>query len=238
MTPTHTGLGFGWIVRPAFHRSLWKVLALVLAVGVSALLLIAPSSSTGCLTLAQATRGPELRVTALPGVDLRPALSAAGLTAASGPYPGVASALQRDGAEVATWIEGRPRRAAAVDRPLLLDGSWPRRGEIALDAGVARRLGYRSGARIGVATAHGVVKMPVAGITATTSVERAAGVPGLAYVLPRDLRTVAPPPVHSSTVLLQTSGARTRTLAHALDGQFPGPQAVVATGFVHRCLSA
>jgi hypothetical protein len=139
---------------------------------------------------------------------------------------------------VATWIEGRPRRAAAVDQPLLVSGSWPRHREIALDAGVARRLGYRSGGRISVTTARGPVKMRIAGITASSSTQRAAGVRGLAYVLPRDLRAVAPPAVHSSTVLLRTSGDGTPALARTLDGQFPGPQSVVATSFAHRCLSA
>jgi hypothetical protein len=234
MTPTHSGMDFGWIARPAFRRSLLAALALAAAGVAAATLLIAPVSSTACLPLAHATQGPDLRVTAVPGVDLRPILALSGLSAASGPYPGVASSIESGGTEVSTWIEGRPARGAAVDRPFLVSGSWARPGGVVVEQGLARRLGLRVGQRARVATTEGMRSLRVTGIAATTSVARTAGTRGLAYVLPRDLRTVAPAPVRGSTVLLRTGGD-SGVLAGWLAQSYPGPQAVIARSFSDRC---
>jgi hypothetical protein len=234
MTPTHSGMDFGWIARPAFRRSLLAALALAAAGVAAATLLIAPVSSTACLPLAHATQGPDLRVTAVPGVDLRPILALSGLSAASGPYPGVASSIESGGTEVSTWIEGRPARGAAVDRPFLVSGSWARPGGVVVEQGLARRLGLRVGQRARVATTEGMRSLRVTGIAATTSVARTAGTRGLAYVLPRDLRTVAPAPVRGSTVLLRTGGD-SGVLAGWLAQRYPGPQAVIARSFSDRC---
>ena len=198
--------------------------------------MIASTANTGCATLAEATRGPDLQVTGLPGVDLRPALGTSGLTAASGPFPGVAGSLGRGGAEAGAWIEGRPARSAAVDRPHLVSGSWPRRGEIVVELGLARRLRMRTGARTAVATTRGDVSMKVAGIAATSSATRAHGMRGLAYVLPRELRAIAPAPVHGSTVQLQTADGNADAVARRLQQQYPAPQAMIVRSFEHRCL--
>jgi hypothetical protein len=237
MTPTHTGIDFGWIARAAFRRSLWAVPAIVAACIASGIFLISPGSGTSCVGLSHLTHGPDLRVTAVPGVDLRPVLALSGLSAASGPYPGVASALSHGGTQVSTWIEGRPARGSAVDRPVLVRGYWARRGGVVVEQGLARRLDLRTGQRVRVATTRGPLALRVTGIAATSSVSRAAGTPGLAYVLPRDLRRVAPTPVHGSTVLLRIGGHDSGVLAGWLQRRYPAPQAVVASSFPDRCLA-
>ena len=236
MTPTHSGIGFGWIGGRSFRRSLWTALALCTTALAFGVLLFAPTANTGCTTLAEATRGPDLQVTGLPGVDLRPALGASGLSAASGPYPGVAGSLERNGSEAGTWIEGRPARGAAVDRPHLVSGSWPRRGEIVVELGLARRLGLRTGDRADVATTRGDLSMQVAGIAATSTATRTHGAGGLAYVLPRELRTIAPAPVHGSTLLLQTVDGNAEAVARRLQQQYPAPHATIIRTFEHRCV--
>lgn len=236
MTPTHSGIDFGWITRPAFRRSLLTAVAVAVAGAGAAVLLIAPVSSTACVPLANVTHGPDLRVTAVPGVDLRPVLGLSGVSAASGPYPGVATSMESGGTEVSTWIEGRPPHGSAVDRPFLVSGSWTRPGGVVVEEQLARRLHLRVGQRARVATTEGTRRMRVAGIAATSSVTRTAGTRGLAYVVPRDLRSVAPTPVHGATVLLQTGGRDAGVLAGWLAQRYPGPQAVIARSFSDRCM--
>lgn len=237
MTPTHSGIDFGWVARPAFRRTLWTALVLVAATAASAIMLIASAPSNACLPLARVTHGPDLRVTAAPGVDLQPILGLSGLAAASGPYPGVATSLRRDGTEVSTWVEGRPARSSAVDRPFLMSGSWPRRGGVVVEQGLARRLDLRPGRWARVATTRGTLRLRVTGIAATSSVARTTETPGLAYVLLPDLRRVAPAPVHGSTMLLRAHGRDAGVLARLLERLYPGPQAVIARDFSDRCLA-
>ena len=236
MTPAHGGIHFGWFTRTMFQRALWTALAVVAATAGLATVLIAPAPSTECLSLAHVTNGPHLRVTAVPGVDLRPVLGLPGLSRASGPYPGVASSMQRGRTEVSTWIEGRPARGGAVDSPVLLSGSWPHRHGLVVEYGLARRLGVRAGRRVQVATTRGPLSLRVTGVAATTSVRRTTDAPGLAYVSPRDLSRVAPAPVHGSTLLLRTAGHDVGVLAAALQRRYPGPQAVIARAFPDRCI--
>lgn len=236
MTPTHSGIDFGWIAGQGFRRRILAAAAVAAVALGTAMLLITPVSSTACESLAHATHGPDLRVTALPGVDLRPVLGLTGLSAASGPYPGVASSMESGGTEISTWVEGRPAHGSAVDRPFLVSGSWTRRGGVVVEQGLARRLGLRVGRRARVATAGGTLGLRVTGIAATSSVARASGISGLAYVLPRDLRRVAPAPVHGSTVLVRTGGHDTAPYAQLLARRYPGPQAAIARSFSQRCL--
>jgi hypothetical protein len=236
MTPTHSGIDFGWIAGRAFRRRLLAAAAVVVVAAGTVMLLIAPVSSTTCESLVTATQGPDLRVTALPGVDLRPVLGLSGLSAASGPYSGVASSMQRGGTEISTWIEGRPAHHSAVDRPFIVSGSWTRRGGVVVEQGLARRLGVRTGGRVRVATAGGTIGLRVGGIAATSSVRRARGISGLAYVLPRDLRRIAPAPVRGSSVLLRTAGHDSAPYAAWLARRYPGPQAAIARNFANRCV--
>lgn len=238
MTPTHGGMHFGWFTRPMFQRAFWTALAAVTATTGLATVLIASAPSTECLSLAHVTNGAHLRVTAVPGVDLRPVRGLPGLSATSGPYPGVASSVRRGRTEVSTWIEGRPARSAAVDSPVLLSGSWSRGHGLVVESRLARRLGLRAGRRVHVATMRGPLKMRVTGVAATTSVRRTADAPGLAYVSPRNLRRVAPAPVHGSTLLLRTAGHDSGVLATALQRRYPGPQAVIARAFPDRCIQS
>jgi hypothetical protein len=76
----------------------------------------------------------------------------------------------------------------------------------------------------------------VAGIAATSSVARTSATSGLAYVLPGDLRQIAPAPVQGSTVLLQAGGHDAAALASFLTQRFPGPQAAIASSFGDRCM--
>jgi hypothetical protein len=236
MTPTHSGTDLGWIARHAFRRSVWTALAIMAATLAAVLLLLAPGPSAQCVGLAHLTQGPDLRVTAVPGVDLRPVLDAPGLSASSGPYPGVASSMQHGGTEISTWLEGRPARAAAVDRPQLVSGSWPRRGGVVVEQGLARRLALRPGSHARVATTRGLRSLRVTGVAATSSVTRTAGTPGLAYVLPHELRKVAPAPVQGSTVLLRVDG-NPGALAGVLERRYAGPQAVISRSFADHCLA-
>ena len=237
MTPTHSGIDFGWISRHASRHSLWTVLAVVAASLAAALVLATPRPAAECVGLSHLTHGPDLRVTAMPGVSLRPALALSGLAAASGPYPGVATSVERGGTEISTWVEGRPQRGAAVDRPLLVSGSWPRRGGVVVEHGLARRLALRTGQRARVATTDGPRSMRVTGIAATSSVSRTAGTPGLAYVRPHELRKIAPAPVHSSTVLLRVDGHKSAALASVLGRMYPGPQAAITRSFADHCVA-
>ena len=217
MTPTHRGIDFGWVTGSALRRTFWAALALVAASAASVTLVVAAGPTAACLSLARATAGPDVSVTALPGVDLQPVLRFPGLSASAGPYPGIGSSLQNGRTEVSTWIEGRPARGSAVDRPLLVSGSWPRRGGVVVEQGLARRLGLRTGGQTRVATTRGSLRMRVTGIAETSSVARASGTPGLAYVLLPELRKVAPAPVHGSTVLLRTDGRDPGALARLLE---------------------
>jgi hypothetical protein len=119
---------------------------------------------------------------------------------------------------------------------LLVSGSWTRPGGVVVEEQLARRLRLRVGQRARVATTAGTRRMRVTGIAATSSVTRTPGARGLAYVLPRDLRTVAPASVHGSTVLLQTSGRDSGVLAGWLAQRYHGPQAVIARSFSDRCI--
>ena len=83
----------------------------------------------------------------------------------------------------------------------------------------------------------GILRIGVTGIAATSSVTRARGVSGLAYVLPHDLRRVAPPTVHGATVLFRMDGRDSAVYAEWLARRYPGPQAVIARSFSGRCLS-
>jgi putative ABC transport system permease protein len=236
VTPAHRGIDFGRLARPVLRRPLWALTAVLSACALPAVLGIVPGAGTTCVPLARATLGPDVRVTAVPGVDLRAALSVSGLEAASGPYPGVASSLRHGGAEVSTWIEARRTRGAAVDRPLLVSGGWLRRGGVVVEQALARRLDLQTGRRARVATTRGPRDLRVTGIAATSSVGRTAATPGLAYVLPQDLRRVAPSPVHGSTLLLRAGSRQARAVGRQLEQLYPRPQAEIARSVTHRCL--
>jgi hypothetical protein len=238
MTPTHSGMHFGRIAYPFLRRSWWAALALVTACVLSTVLLIAPGSGTTCLPVSQATHGPDLQVTAVPGVDLTPVLGLPGLSAASGPYPGVASSLRHGGTEISTWIEARPARGAAVDRPVIVSGEWPRRGGgVVVEQGLARRLRLQTGRRVRVVTTRGPLALRVTGIAATSSASRTGHVSGLAFVVPQDLHRVAPAAVHGSTVLLDVGSGNAALVAGWLQQRYPGPQAVIDRSFSDRCVA-
>ena len=236
MTPTHHGIDFGWVTGPAFRRSFWAALALLAASAASVTLVIAAGPSTACMSLARATTGPDVSVTGLPGVDLRPVLSFPGLSASAGPYPGVGSSLQNGRTEVSTWIEGRPARGSVVDRPFLVSGSWPRRGGVVVEQSLARRLHVRTGSQTRVATTRGALRLRVTGIAETSSVARAAGTPGSRTCSCRSCARSRPPPCTARPCCSAPDGRDPRTLATLLEQRYPGPQALIARHFADHCV--
>src|SRR5688572_7088670 len=153
-TPTH----LGWMPHPASHR---RLLALVVAaVGASAAVIAITSTvaGTSCATAAGAASVPDIRITALPGVDLTPAASLPGVKASSGPFPTAATSLSRGGRERGVRLEARAAFGA---------GESLRPGSVVVERGLARALGLAPGRSLTVATASGSRRMQVAGITTT-----------------------------------------------------------------------
>jgi hypothetical protein len=194
---------------------------------------IPPAGRTACESVSGATRSPHLQVAALPGVDLGPVVDLPGLSATSGPFPGVATSLRRGGRERGVWLEGRRGRQSAVDRPLLSSGSWLRPGNLVVERRLASKLHLERGDRVAVAGASGNLSLRVAGIAVTSAPRRTSAVSGLAYVLPGDLRRVVPDRgVRGSTVLVRLDDRRrSGALAQWLGRRYPGPQATVVQAF-------
>jgi hypothetical protein len=177
-----------------------------------------------------------LQVTALPGIDLG-ALAAGvpGLVASSGPYAGVATALRHGRRETGVWVERRPRPRSAVDRPVLLTGTWAHRG-LVLERGLARRLGVRAGTRVRVSTTRGDVTMPVDGVALTASPHR-PGTDGVAYAGQGVVRTISPRlRVQGTTMMLELDSNAGTVAAAALAGRYPAHAIAVAQPGRDRCM--
>ncbi len=215
-------------------------IAATVSVAVLASLLIPSPVSTTCPSVARLTRGAAIQATAFPGVDLRAVVNdLPGLAAASGPYAGVATSLANGRTEAGVWVEERPRRRPAVDRPLLVAGTWPRDTGLVLERGLARRLGLRAGSRARVATTSGEASMRISGIALSSSPRR-PGAAGVAYARPHDLRRISPDArVHGSTVMLRLDrGATPSAVGAWLARRFPGPELSVAQPASDMCLPA
>jgi hypothetical protein len=214
----------------------WRALAVLLtAVATTAsTVVVAAGMGDGAGTTAQrvlaATAGPDLVVSALPGVDLRPLMSSPGVSASSGPFPVADTSIRHRGKEAGVWLEGRPRASSLVDRPLLVAGSWLRPGTIVLEQKLATRLGLRPGDRIQVTTVTGRRALLVSGIAATVASRRhPSSSDGLAYVLPKTLATVVPERApHGSALLMRVSdNRRSEALVAQIKARYPGAQVTV-----------
>src|SRR2546428_321222 len=113
-------------IAPRSARSLSRRLAIVLAALVAAVATIAVTaelrggSQTPADEILAATNPPDVQVSALPGVDLRPVTRLPGLRASSGPFPDVDSSISYRGREVGVRLEGRPASSSVVDHPQLV----------------------------------------------------------------------------------------------------------------------
>ena len=173
-----------------------------------------------------ATNGPHVVVSGLPGTDLRPLTRLPGLSESSGPFPGLQASLRHDGREAGVWLEGRSRATSIVDHPLIVSGTWVRPGGVVLDQSLANQLGARAGDRLAV----GDTSVRVAGI-AQTSASGRYGSPreGLAYALPATLRKVVPDATtFGSTLMLRLSDAdRSGDYAAWIEARYPSAQVTV-----------
>ena len=165
--------------------------------GQAVLMLLAITAATATLTLGLALNGvtasPYLRTRAATnGADvtasvfpsgtsgarpadlaaLTPLASAAGVTAASGPFPVAFAMLRADGHAVPVQAQGRDQSAAAVDQPLVTQGTWVRPGQVVLERTFARAVGVAVG---GTVTLDGR-PFRVAGLAVTAAVPEYPGV--------------------------------------------------------------
>jgi putative ABC transport system permease protein len=71
--------------------------------------------------------------------------SAAGVVASSGPYPVASATLRAHGHAVPVQAEGRASTSAAVDQPLVTQGTWVRPGGVVLERTFAQAAGLSVG---------------------------------------------------------------------------------------------
>jgi hypothetical protein len=213
------------------RRSAAAVLSAVLAT--AAIVVLATSggrSSAGPWEQTfEATNGPHLVVSGLPGVDLAALRDVPGLAAASGPFPGVDTSLRYRGREVGTRLEGRPAATSAVDHPLLVTGKWARPRGVVLERNTARALGVPVGARVAVATAGGKSRLTVTGVAETAAPSRSPGIGrGLGYVVPSTLAGVGPKTTYGSTLLIRLADPdRAGKYVDWIKQRYPGSQVAV-----------
>jgi hypothetical protein len=225
-----TGERVPTIARPP-RRTVPALTALAAgAVATAAIAIAGPSGTSPVPTTFDATNGPHVVVTALPGVDLAPLAELPGLTAASGPFPGVDTSIRFAGREVGARLEGRPSAKSAVDQPLLVSGRWERPGTVVLERSTARALGVPVGGRVMVATTRGRTSITVSGVAETAAAARLPGAGrGLGYVQPGTLAGVGPKATFGSTMLLRLADpGRTGTYVEWVRRRFPGGQVAVA----------
>lgn len=134
------------------------------------LLLVAITAATGTLTLGlalneiasrpyqqtrAATAGPD--VVARPQTTgpealaaLAPLTTAAGVTVHSGPHPVAFLVMTAHGKTVHAVVEGRDNAPAALDRPVVTDGTWARPGGVVIESAFADALGVHTGDEVSV----------------------------------------------------------------------------------------
>jgi hypothetical protein len=192
-------------------------------------LLLPFGAETTCANSTSAARGADVTVTALPGVDLRPAMSLPGLLAASGPFPGAPLSLRSGGREAGVWLEGRAREHSPVAPVALASGEWMELGEVVVPQSVASSLRVRVGSHVTVPGRNASLR--VAGITPDAPRRSAGSALPAAYVVKSDLTHAGVATwVRGSTVFLQLAPDSDRSaLVSWLNRRYPGPQAEVST---------
>lgn len=90
----------------------------------------------------EATNGAHVTaMTLADGPALTPLERLPGVVGSTGDLPFVFTSFRHDGARFGLNLIGVPVDPPAVERPLLVEGSWPRRGEALLEQSFARFLG-------------------------------------------------------------------------------------------------
>ena len=214
------------------RRSAAAALALAAAAAIIAVIAASGggSSASPWQQTFEATDGPHVVVSALPGADLAPLRTLPGLEAASGPFPVVDTSLRYRGREIGTRLEGRSAAGTAVDHPLLVSGGWARSGTIVLEQDTARALRVPVRARVIVATARGRARLAVSGVAETAAPFRSSGTArGLGYVVPGTLAGVAPKVTYGSTMLLRLADPeRAGKYVDWIRQRYPGGQVKVS----------
>jgi putative ABC transport system permease protein len=101
-----------------------------------------------------ATAGPDIVAKLGPGqganeaadrANLASLAKAPGVTTSSGPFPVLGMTLRANGYTVPAMAEGRDQAPSAIDRPLLVAGTWIRPGSVVLERSFAAALGVGVG---------------------------------------------------------------------------------------------
>jgi putative ABC transport system permease protein len=149
-------------LRDLRHRPVQAVLLLLAITVATATLTLGLAlngvTSSPYLSTQAATNGADVTAFVLPsGVNgtqpadlaaLAPLASAAGVTAASGPFPVAFATLRAHGHAVPVQAQGRGLAAAAVDQPLVTQGTWVRAGGVVLERTFAQALGAAVGGTV------------------------------------------------------------------------------------------
>jgi hypothetical protein len=178
--------------------------------------------------LFDATYGPHVTVSALPGVDLKPLMNLSGLTTSSGPFPGVNTSVRFRGTEIGLYVEGRPTERSSVDRPAIVSGKWVRPRALVLQPGVADRLAVRPGSHVQVKTTRGWLRLLVSGVVDTTATARYLQQgEGIGYVLPDTLGKIEPSKrVYGETLFIRLADAgASSAFVKWISANYPGHQA-------------
>jgi putative ABC transport system permease protein len=176
--------------RDVRHRPAQAVLLLVTITAATATLTLglALNGVTGSpyLHTKAATNGPDVTASVYPGgpdgnqpanaAALTALAAAPGVAAGSGPYPVAAATLRARGHTVPVQAEGRDATPAAVDQPVLTQGTWVRPGGVVLERSFAQALGVTVGDQV---TLNGQ-PFVVTGIAVTAAVPE---FPGVCYYL-------------------------------------------------------
>jgi putative ABC transport system permease protein len=97
----------------------------------------------------EATNGAHATAMTLSGgPDLAPLERLPGVVDSTGDLPFVLTSFRRGGASFGLNLIGVPAEPPEVERPLLVEGRWPRRGEVVLERSFARFLGIGTGDRL------------------------------------------------------------------------------------------
>jgi putative ABC transport system permease protein len=177
--------------RDLRHRPVQAVLLLLAVTAATATLTLGLAlngvTSSPYLHTKTATSGPDVTASALPAGSshgtmpadldaLLPLVNAPGVMARSGPYPVAGATLLAAGHSVPVQAEGRDEAPAAVDQPLVTDGTWVRPGGVVLERTFAEALGVTVGDEVSL---NGQ-SFRVVGLAVTAAVPQ---YPGVCYYL-------------------------------------------------------
>lgn len=207
-----------WLSRALLLLAAFAAAAVVLTQALN-------EGGSGASTRAAAPSAPDIVVTGLPGVDLRPLTELPGLAAASGPYRDAQSSIRHDGREMAVRLEARSTRWSAVGGPHVSSGVWPSRPAegIVVESRLASRLQIQPGERVRVTGVDGRVPVRVSAV--------APGGGSTVYVRSGLLSRLAP---NNSTYgsrlnLRLDEPGRAQEYRRWIDHRFPGGQVTVDT---------